>query len=175
LPFTGFYEHTIDAKHRLAIPAEIRALVTPPPPPPPPEGDGGKSGGSTSGGPVVFYVTLGEKRSLCLYPEKEFEKRAAALDDSELDADEVLSYEEVFFGLARRVEMDAAGRVRLPEHLIKMAKLGPEVVLVGSKDHLRIRDRAEWLARVQRVVDNQEDVLNPRRLLRRRRRGDDKI
>jgi len=160
LPFTGFYEHTIDAKHRLAIPAEIRALVTPP------QGAGEKSGA------VVFYVTLGEKRSLCLYPEKEFDKRAAALDDSERDADEVLSYEEVFFGLARRVEMDAQGRVRLPEHLIKMAKLGPEVVLVGSKDHLRIRDRAEWLARIQRVVDNEEDVLNPRRLLRRAKQGD---
>ena len=152
---TGTYEHTIDAKHRLAIPAEIRAQVRRP--------AGGKTDGTT-----YLYVTLGEGQALCLYTEEEFQKRSDELDQSDRAPDDVLAYETLFYSLARRVEMDKNGRVRLPEKLLEMAKLDPQVVVLGVKDHLEIRDRAAWAQHVEQTLATMPQILmNPRRAMRR--------
>jgi MraZ protein len=181
LVFTGTYEHTIDTKSRVAIPSDVRALL---------ESPRRKQGGhslvgsgesdakgaaddsSDDGSPGVFlYVTLGEGDSLCLYTEEVFEQRARELDSSELDPDELLMFERMMFSLARRVEMDKAGRLRLPEHLLKMVKLGTDVVLLGVKDHLEIRDRAAWNEQVQRELTNRPGlVANPRKFMRKQSR-----
>ena len=154
--FAGTYEHSVDSKNRVAVPAEIRAQIR-------------RKAGVPDGEPVVFYVTLGEDRqALCLYTEQDFERLAAALDESERDPSEILPYENVYFSLAHRVEMDAAGRIRLPETLLKMTSLGTEIVLLGVKDHLELRDRAAWQAHVERVLAQRPEILmNPRRALRR--------
>ena len=151
---TGTYPHSIDAKHRVAIPADIRAQVC----------------GATrrSDGKSYWYVTLGDPQALCLYTDDQFEKRAAELDDSERGPEEILRYESLLFSLSRRVEMDKNGRVRLPESLLKMTGLKTEVVLIGVKDHLEIRDRTAWQEHVQKVLAEQPQLLmNPRRAMRR--------
>ncbi len=152
--FTGTYEHAIDAKQRLAIPSEVRARL--------PIADDTPGNGGFS-----WYVTLGEGQTLCLYTEQSFEQRAEELDQSELEPGELLSYERLMFSLARRVEMDKQGRVRLPENLLKKAELGSDVVLIGVKDHMEIRDRAAWQAYVEQVLASEPGVLmNPRRAMR---------
>ena len=155
LVFTGTYEHSIDSKNRLAIPSEFRAQLQ----------DGA---GQPDGSNVALYVTLGEGQALCLYTTDGFEKRAAELDQSELDAEQLLRYERLMFSLARRVDMDKQGRVRLPEHLLARARLSNEVVLLGVKDHIEIRDRAIWASYVDEILDSQPQILmNPRRAMRR--------
>lgn len=160
--FTGTFEHSIDAKNRLAIPAEIRAAL-------------GQSASPVAQDQAVYlYVMLGEGQALCLYTEAGFEQRATELDDSELDADELLAYERLMFSLARRVEMDKQGRVRLPENLLKMSELTADVVLIGVKDHLEIRDRAAWQTYVRETLAKQPQILmNPRRAMRRAGRKSD--
>lgn len=150
--FTGTYEHTIDAKNRLAIPSNIRNRVS-------------RRAGKDE--PVVWYVTLGSGTNLCLYTEEGFEQRAAELDSSERDPDEVLEYERVLFTLAQDVEMDKAGRVRLPESLLGRVGLGKDVVLLGVKDHLEIHDREQWNQYIDGVLDRQPELLkNPRQVMR---------
>src|SRR5690606_23780622 len=110
--------------------------------------------------------------ALCLYTEADFERLAEALDASERDPDEILPYENVYFSLAHRVAMDTAGRIRLPENLLKMTSLGTEVVLLGVKDHLELRDRTAWREHVQRVLkDRPQLLMNPRRALRKSQPG----
>lgn len=150
--FTGTYQHTIDAKNRLAVPSEVRRRLAP------------EAGPEA---PVFMYVTMGESETLCLYAERDFEKRAEQLDASEMDSDELLEYERLMFSLAERVELDAQGRVRLPENLLQMSKLGTDVVLIGVKDHLEIRDRSSWQAYVkQKLAANPRILMNPRRAMR---------
>ncbi len=157
--FTGTYEHSIDAKHRLAIPARLRSLL---------QRDAMAAAGAALDAPILLYVVLAKGNVLCLYPEREFERRAAELDHSERHPDEVLEYEELRFSLAEPVELDAAGRVRLPDHLLKMAGLGSDVVLLGVKDHLQIRDRQTWLAyRDAKLRDRPDMLMNPRQAMRR--------
>lgn len=157
--FTGIYEHTIDAKNRLAIPAEVRTAL-------------GRTGKGKSTEAVGLYVTLGDDhRSLALFTKQEFENRAADLDESELDADEVLAFEEMFYAHARQVEMDGQGRIRLPETLLKLSGLGGEVVIIGARNMLRIRDRDQWQALREKTLAENPDILaNPRRLMRRKKK-----
>jgi MraZ protein len=161
LVFTGTYEHSIDAKHRLAIPSEIRLLLQ-------------RAAEARSHKPATHvYVTLGEGQALCLYSEEDFEKRAADLDHSQLEPEDLLAYERLMYSLARRVDLDKQGRVRLPENLLSLAQLGADVVLIGVKDHLEIRDRGAWQRHVQQTLAQHPNLLvNPRRAMHRKEPGD---
>ena len=158
--FTGEYEHSIDAKNRLAIPSEVRHRIL-----------GSVPGGKKSG--LRFYVTLGEGQALCLYTEQGFQEQADALRNCDGDPDEILAFESLWFSLARLVEVDSAGRVRLPESLLRRAGLGTSVVLLGMNDHLEIRDRETWSTYVNQMLTGQgQHLMNPRRA-RRKRPGHD--
>lgn len=156
--FVGQYEHSIDAKHRLAIPSEVRQRLDP-------QRDG-----------QALYVAIQQGPTLCLYTEQDFEKRAEQLDHSERSPEEVLLYEQMFFSLAQRLEIDAQGRVRLPEKLLELAGLKRDVVLLGVKDHLEIHDRDAWQQKMERVLHERPDLLmNPRQAMRPQQQdGDDR-
>ena len=152
--FTGTYEHSIDTKNRLAIPSDVRALLQ-------------KESGRSK--PITLFVTLGEGHALCLYTEAGFEQRASELDHSSLDTDQLLAYERLMFSLAKRVDVDKQGRIRLPDNLLKMSGVGSDVVLIGVKDHLEIRDRQAWQTHVQQMLELQPQVLmNLRRAMGRK-------
>lgn len=124
--FTGSYEHTVDAKNRLAIPADIRTRWSP-------EADG-----------AAWYAVPWVGGSIRLYTEALFLARSKEYSSSltpDPDQTEILI---TLFGLAKRLEMDSAGRVRMPEETMKLTGLSNEVALVGAGDWLDIRDRASW-------------------------------
>ncbi len=155
--FTGTYEHTIDAKNRLAIPAEIRQQIR----------HASKLGKEDA---IFLYVTAGEGQALCIYTEREFDRRSGQLDESDRSPDEILAYETLFYSLARRIEMDKNGRVRLPENLLALSGIGNEVVLLGVKDHLQVRNRMTWQDYLdQALADDARLLVNPRRIMRRPR------
>ncbi len=155
--FTGTFEHTIDTKNRLAIPSDMRAQLR-------------RETGQDND--LAMYVALGDGGALCLYSEQGFEKRAEQLDDSELDADEILPYERLMYSLARRVELDKQGRIRLPENLRKMSKLPSDIVLIGVKDHIEVHNRETWMSHVEQMIaDNPQMMMNPRRWRKRNGRG----
>ena len=156
--FTGTYEHTIDAKNRLAIAADLRRQLS---------ANAGATG-AASDEPVRVYVTLGEQQALCIYTEARFEQRAEELDRSDWDTDRILEYERIMFTLSALVEVDKQGRIRLPEHLLRRAGLSGDVVLLGVKDHIEIRDRDAWMAYLESVLKDQPSLLmNPRRAMKR--------
>lgn len=149
--FTGTYEHTIDAKQRIALPAEVRKRLDP-------ERDG-----------EGFYVTIIDSQgpTLVLYTERDFQRLADRLDDSERDPGEVLEYEQIMYSSARPVELDKQGRVRIPEQLLREVELGHDVVLIGVKDHMQIRDRRRWTEYKKRTLaERPEMLMNPRRVMR---------
>ncbi|MEX0775025.1 MAG: hypothetical protein WD042_04845 [Phycisphaeraceae bacterium] len=158
--FTGTYEHSIDAKNRLAVPSEVRALLA------------RDAAGQGAPGLSALYVTMGEGQSLALYTERDFERRAEELNHSDMDPDELLAYERVFYSLANRVEIDSQGRVRLPDHLLRRADLGSDVVLIGVKDHLEIRNRQVWQQSLNDELTARPGLMmNPRRAMKRRSNG----
>ena len=125
--FTDAYERTIDAKNRIQIPSEFRNGLDP-------EIDGD-----------AFYLCPGErKNTLSLYPSRKFEVRVKALRTGRIAGDDSLAFEQVFYSLASRLDMDKQGRVVLPERQLSMVKLGKEITLAGANDRIDLWRTAEY-------------------------------
>lgn len=139
--FTGEYEHTIDAKQRLAIPAELRQRMT-----------------SETHGEAVYLVP-GANGALWLWPEKTFERMASALQHSLLPGEEMMEFDELMFPQSRRLEIDKSGRVRLPDQTLSEYGLGQTVMILGMKDHLELRDPARWQEQRKENLQKRRDIM----------------
>ncbi len=91
-----------------------------------------------------MYVTLGEHRgTLSIFTERGFNELAARMQ-TEFDAgQESLRFELQFYALASRVDIDKQGRLVLPDLLVKKARLGEEVYLVGQKVRIDVWNRTD--------------------------------
>ncbi len=128
--FTGKSEHSIDAKQRLAIPAKVRAGLDP-------KRDG-----------KAFYIVQGANGGLWLWPERTFERMASAESMATLTpAAEDMELDEINFPEAERLEIDSAGRIRLPQDKLAAAGIGSRALILGMRHHLELWDPARWAAR----------------------------
>lgn len=146
--FTGQAEITIDAKLRLAIPAKFRGSK-PGPKPKGTEAGGGSGGeeGTTGESLSAWYCVPWPVGSLLrLYPEEAFHRLAQSPDDSLIPNQDLADFEASFFGSAERLDMDGTSRVRLPKWHLDLVGMPSEVVVVGARNRLEIRDRAAWMA-----------------------------
>lgn len=114
----GIYEHSLDAKGRLFIPAKIRDEL----------GD-------------VFYVTLSSEPCLSAYSLEKWQK----LKDK-VSALSTLKQKQArpIFAHASKCELDGQGRILLPQNLRDFAKLGKEVAVVGCGETAEFWDLSAW-------------------------------
>jgi MraZ protein len=134
--FLGEYEHTIDEKNRLTLPARFRDSF--------PEG---------------LIVTRGMDGCLNAYPRADWDalvtSRLASLDQLSRDDRMLRRY---FFSAAVEAKPDAQGRIMLPPKLIEHAGLGREVIVAGVHDHVEVWDRAAWRKEIADVEGRAEHV-----------------
>ena len=132
----GEYEHTIDDKSRLTLPAKFREAFR--------EG---------------VVLTRGMEGCVNAYPRDEWETlvvgRLGELDPLSREARTLTRF---FFAGAADGELDKQGRLLLPPSLIRHARLGREVVVAGLHDHLEIWDRDAWRAQLTEVEGSAEHV-----------------
>ncbi len=126
LLLTGEYEHAIDAKSRILISTKLRSQI-----------DADEHG-------TNFYLLLGANGILCLYPERHFERLAAAGAPQNVAPDETVAFERISFALASKVELDRQGRLLLNDRLRKRARLEDRVTLVGVRDHIELWNSEDW-------------------------------
>ncbi len=130
----GEYDHTLDDKNRLTLPARLRAEL---------------------GDEVV--ITRGLDGCLFVHSRAAFEVLAArmgTLDPFDRDARRLQRH---FYTGAPLAELDKTGRMVLPAKLLEEYRIGREVTIAGVYDHLEIWDRAAW--RDQRNAEGSaEDV-----------------
>jgi MraZ protein len=134
--FFGEYEHTIDDKNRLTLPARFRDAFA----------DG-------------VVLTRGLDQCLDAFPRADWnalvEARLAPLDPF---APATRALKRFFFAAATDAELDKQGRVLVPPSLVRHARLGREVVVAGVHDHVEIWDRAAWNDTVTKVEGSADDV-----------------
>lgn len=126
---TGYHERSIDKKNRLQIPANFRQRFDP-------KEDG-----------AGFYLTVSPApRVLTLFAETLFESLATrvAANIDRMEGEQARKAELRFFALPVPVELDAEGRILIPEHLKNHAKLGTDVVLVGVRDRIDIYRKEDF-------------------------------
>src|SRR5436309_15827788 len=120
--FLGEYEHTIDAKGRLAVPAKFRAQM-----------DRGA------------VISKGMGTCLSVYTMERWDVKSAELASGKT-SDDLRDFERRIYPSASEVELDGQGRMVIPGRLRVFAGLEGEVTVAGVRDHIEIWDRAAWLA-----------------------------
>jgi MraZ protein len=124
--FIGQYDHSIDDKSRLTLPARFRDALA----------DG-------------VVLSMGLDGSVDVYPKDIWEmtiaERIRRLDPLLPDTRTLIRH---FFGGSSNETPDKQGRVLLPAPLIQHGQLVKDVTVVGNNDHLEIWDRAAWAERL---------------------------
>lgn len=130
--FTGDTELTIDAKLRLQIPAKYRNQWNP-------ARDG-----------AAWYCIPWPTGHLRLYTEARFEEFARRGENSLTPGEAEADLESSLFSFAERIEADGGGRLLLPRTHLELVGLGAgsEVVVIGARVRLEVRERAAWRAAV---------------------------
>lgn len=119
--FLGEYQHNIDAKGRLIIPARLR------------EGLGDK-----------FIITKGLDSCLFAYPMDEWsvlEQKMRSLPFTRADA---RAFVRFFFAGATECEIDKQGRILVPANLRDYAGLEKEVVVIGVSNRVEMWSKERW-------------------------------
>ena len=132
--FIGTYEHTIDDKSRLTLPARFREAL----------GDG-------------VILARGIDGNAAVYPRETWkvsvEDRISALDPLSREARDLRTF---FFSGAAEADLDTQGRVLVPAVLTRHAGLEREVVVAGNYDHLQLWSPEAWERHLHAVEGSAE-------------------
>lgn len=120
--FNGTYIHTIDEKKRLSVPAKFRALL-------------GKKA----------VITIGLNNCLSLYTAKDWKQFAQKLTSLSMGRPEDRAVARMFLSSAYDVEIDAIGRILIPDTLKQYASLKDQVYFIGVGNRVELWDEAIWL------------------------------
>jgi len=131
----GEYRHSIDDKKRVAIPAAFRKEL---------------------GKKVV--VTRGLDNCLFIYTISSWQKFTDKLDTLSHGQADARSFNRFIFGGAVESEIDALGRILIPDFLKDFACLKSKVVLVGINERVEIWDEKRWKEYTERI-EKQADSL----------------
>jgi MraZ protein len=122
--FRGTFDHTLDAKNRLTVPARYRAALA--------EG-------------VVLAMPVDLEPCVGVWRPEEYETYTRrALAELPPLSPRLAELERFFYGSSADVELDAAGRIMVPGFLGQHASLAKDVVVVGVGDRLELWDRGTW-------------------------------
>ena len=111
----GQYEHTIDNKKRLALPAKFRGEL---------------------GDKVI--ITRGIEGCLAVYTEAEWKIMSDKLGSLTISQAEARSFTRMILAGAMEVSLDKLGRILVPDYLKDYAGLKKNVVICGLSNRLEI-------------------------------------
>ena len=117
----GEYEHSLDAKGRLIMPAKLRL-------------DMGER----------FIVTKGLDGCLFAFSQKEWENFETKLKSLPLSDKNARNFVRFFLSGATECEIDKQGRFLLPYNLREAANLEKESIIIGVGTRLEIWNKATW-------------------------------
>lgn len=133
--FIGEYEHSLDEKNRISLPKSFRK-------------DLGKK----------VVMTRGLDNCLFVYSRASWEKVAAKLQELSFAQADTRGFNRFMLSGAAEVEVDASGRVLIPEHQKDFANLKKNVVFAGVSDRVEVWDAEKWKTYKARI-EKQADAL----------------
>ncbi|MGI6659855.1 MAG: division/cell wall cluster transcriptional repressor MraZ [Dethiobacteraceae bacterium] len=119
--FMGEYQHTLDSKGRLIMPAKFREEL----------GD-------------KFVLTRGLDNCLFVYPLEEWNNLEQKLKNLPFTRSDARAFTRFFFSGATECELDKQGRVLIPTNLRSHAKLQKDAVIIGVSSRVEIWSQEEW-------------------------------
>lgn len=119
--FMGEYQHSIDSKGRVIVPARFRDEL-------------GES----------FIATKGLDHSLFVYPQNEWQEMEEKLRLLPFTRADARAFARLFFSGAVECGLDKQGRILLPQVLRDHAKISKEVIIIGVSTRVEIWAKEVW-------------------------------
>ncbi len=119
--FMGQYNHSLDAKGRVIVPAKLREEL----------GD-------------TFVVTKGFDGCLFVYSDEGWKAFEDKFNSLPLNNKDVRQLTRFFLAGAVSCEVDKQGRFNIPQYLREFAGLDKDVVLIGAGSRVEIWDKNKW-------------------------------
>jgi MraZ protein len=142
LIFRGTFEHALDAKSRLTVPAKFRAALA--------------AGVVLAASPET---TAAAPRSIAIWTPEAYETyTSAALAGLSPISPEARDLKRFFFNYSHDTELDSAHRVMIPPALKDYAGLGKDVVVTGSGECLEVFDRTRYSGYTDDVLIRVPDI-----------------
>lgn len=132
--FRGSFEHTVDAKGRVSVPAKFRELIS-----------------ERYDGRLVMAMDF--DRCLTVYPLEEWERLEEKIKALPMMQKEVKDFMRFFFSTATECELDRQGRILIPPILRERAGINKNVVVLGIINKIEIWDLHLWQARNSQNAD----------------------
>jgi len=130
--FLGQYQHALDEKGRLTIPARFRELL-----------DGGA------------YLTQGLDQCLVVMTSASFAQTMANLSAMNMADPNARLLRRVILSNAYPIEIDKAGRMLVPQQLREFARLDGEAIVAGQGDYFEVWSPAAWNEQMKQIQDTQ--------------------
>jgi MraZ protein len=139
--FYGDSTHTVDDKGRVFVPKRFLDDLP-----------------LTPAGARIAYVSRGQDPCLSVFSESGFARALAELDTRVFHGPDLRAAKRIFFANTVKVELDASGRILIPEKLRTATNLGREVVLVGVGDRAEIWQKEAWETYEATNLQKLEDI-----------------
>ncbi len=133
--FLGQYEHTIDEKGRLIIPARFRELL-------------GEN----------FIITFGLDVCLFVYPQEEWKDLSEKLKLLPLGQKDARAFKRILFSRANAGVLDTQGRMVIMKYLRDYARIEREVMVIGVQDRIEIWSKEIWQKYFEEIESSYEDI-----------------
>jgi MraZ protein len=119
--FLGEFEHTIDEKGRVAIPARFREELG-----------------------ERFVVTKGFDLCLQAFPMSYWQELTEKVNRLPIGSPDARNIRRILFSPAAEVEIDRQGRILVPQPLREHAGLAEEVVITGMSSYFELWSGQRW-------------------------------
>ncbi len=136
--FLGSYEHALDAKGRISLPARFREVL------------------STNGDNRLVLTTNVDPGGQCLvaYPIQRWQAFQERISDLPQFDEDVILLKRLHIGGACEVTLDRQGRALIPPMLREYADFKGNVVFAGLGDTIELWDRERWEEQRSRAKNN---------------------
>ena len=123
--FYGEYQHTIDRKGRIILPAKFREAAK-------------------SNFIEKFFVTRGLDKCLFMFAEDEWKNQEQKFKSMPFTKQEARRFNRMYFSGAQELIPDKQGRILIPDYLRNYAGLGKQAVVTGLMSRMEIWDEESW-------------------------------
>lgn len=131
----GEHIHIIDEKNRLSLPAKFRKEL-------------GK----------IVVLAPGFDKSIFMFQLAEWKKISEKLSESSMFQSDTRSINRFMFGGAVEAEIDASGRILIPEFLKNRAGLRGRAVIIGVQSRVEIWNEKDWNSYKKNVDDHANEL-----------------
>jgi len=123
--FYGEFEHSIDRKGRLILPAKFREVAK-------------------AQFVEKFFVTRGLDKCLFMFSEEEWRSQENKFKTMSFTKQQSRTFNRLLFSGAQEVAFDKQGRILLPQYLKDFADIKKDVMIVGVSNRIEIWAKDAW-------------------------------